>query len=226
MRASRETELNNYHLSYLPLITSCLLVIMVLTIFRDAILLDFSFSRRLVALNMVPTTIVVIVTVLSQLGKVAAKQSQNLALIAMLYVGSKPIATLVLQGEPLPLYIAIVLFSTTSIFLSVRFMLATALIISSVWMFFAVPRLTTFVLFSTLLTQLLAVCIGVFILMRRRETLLTLITLKERVSSLESILQLCLNCKKTRDEKGDWKTVEEYIESSNEYLRVSHGICP
>ncbi|MDA1372867.1 MAG: hypothetical protein O2971_19225 [Proteobacteria bacterium] len=226
MNASHETELNSYHLSYLPLITSCMLVIMVLTVLRDAILLDFSFPRWLVTLNVVAALVVVIITVLSQLGKVSAEQSQILALIGMLCVGSKPIASLVLQGAPLPLYIAIVLFSTTVVFLSIRYMLFTVLIISSVWVIFAVSRLTAIELLATLFTQLLAVSLGVFILMRRQETLVTMSKLKQRVTSLESILQLCSNCKKTRDEKGDWKTVEEYIESSNENLRVSHGICP
>ena len=36
---------------------------------------------------------------------------------------------------------------------------------------------------------------------------------------------MCAWCKKIRDEKGHWETVEDYVEKHSE-ARFSHGICP
>jgi hypothetical protein len=90
----------------------------------------------------------------------------------------------------------------------------------------AISLITTVQLISTLITLLLASGVGLFIPKRRREAIIPLMKLKHRVKSLKSILALCSNCKKTRDDHGNWKTVEEYLEDTNRNLRVSHGICP
>jgi hypothetical protein len=46
-----------------------------------------------------------------------------------------------------------------------------------------------------------------------------------RLRLLEGLLPVCSNCKKIRDEKGDWSPMESYI---HQRARVdfSHGICP
>jgi two-component system, response regulator PdtaR len=47
----------------------------------------------------------------------------------------------------------------------------------------------------------------------------------ENVKVLTGLLPICGNCKKIRDDKGYWKTVEEYIMNNSE-VHFSHGICP
>lgn len=49
--------------------------------------------------------------------------------------------------------------------------------------------------------------------------------LEERVTTLEGILPICSYCKKIRDERNDWKRLEEYIEDRSA-AEFSHGICP
>ena len=52
-----------------------------------------------------------------------------------------------------------------------------------------------------------------------------IVTLQDRVKRLEGILPTCMYCKKIRDEKQIWVTIEEYItERSN--AEFSHGVCP
>jgi len=42
---------------------------------------------------------------------------------------------------------------------------------------------------------------------------------------LSGILPICTNCKKIRDEEGNWEQVEVYIKDRSE-ADFSHGICP
>ena len=47
----------------------------------------------------------------------------------------------------------------------------------------------------------------------------------ENVKQLQSLLPICANCKKIRDDKGYWNNVESYI-SQHTGVQFSHGICP
>jgi DNA-binding NtrC family response regulator len=42
---------------------------------------------------------------------------------------------------------------------------------------------------------------------------------------LSGLLHVCSWCDKVRDEKGDWKSLEEYVKEK-ENVAFSHGICP
>jgi hypothetical protein len=52
-----------------------------------------------------------------------------------------------------------------------------------------------------------------------------------KITSLESILPICSNCKKIRKpnsdpaEQGSWQEIEPYI-TENTSSRLSHGVCP
>jgi len=48
---------------------------------------------------------------------------------------------------------------------------------------------------------------------------------KTMMKTLGSILPICSNCKKIREEDGSWITIEEYIEEHSE-AEFSHSICP
>ena len=45
------------------------------------------------------------------------------------------------------------------------------------------------------------------------------------MDALRGILPICANCKKIRDDKGDWHDVEAYIHDHSG-ADFSHGICP
>lgn len=48
---------------------------------------------------------------------------------------------------------------------------------------------------------------------------------KTLMRTLGSLLPICSNCKKIRDENGSWIRLEEYIEEHSE-AEFSHSICP
>jgi len=44
------------------------------------------------------------------------------------------------------------------------------------------------------------------------------------IQTLEGFLPICANCKKIRDDRGFWKSVEEYIEHHTHAV-MTHSIC-
>ena len=46
-----------------------------------------------------------------------------------------------------------------------------------------------------------------------------------RIKKLSGLLPICAWCKKLRDDKGYWKSVEEYI-SEHAKTEFTHGMCP
>ncbi len=51
------------------------------------------------------------------------------------------------------------------------------------------------------------------------------LTVFKRLKYLEGFLRICSSCKKIRDEKGNWQSMESYIHERSE-ARFSHGLCP
>ncbi len=47
----------------------------------------------------------------------------------------------------------------------------------------------------------------------------------DQVNTLRGLLPICANCKKIRDDEGNWHQVEKYIRQHSE-AEFSHGICP
>ncbi|MDH3328754.1 MAG: hypothetical protein OEM01_05920 [Desulfobulbaceae bacterium] len=47
----------------------------------------------------------------------------------------------------------------------------------------------------------------------------------EKMKYLEGILPVCASCKKIRDDKGSWHSIENYVRERSE-AEFSHGICP
>jgi hypothetical protein len=45
------------------------------------------------------------------------------------------------------------------------------------------------------------------------------------VKTLRGLLPICASCRKVRDDRGDWKNLEQYIAEHSE-AQFSHGLCP
>jgi hypothetical protein len=48
---------------------------------------------------------------------------------------------------------------------------------------------------------------------------------ERELGMLQSLLPLCSWCKKVRDDEGEWRTLEAYLEEMS-HSRVTHGMCP
>ena len=57
-----------------------------------------------------------------------------------------------------------------------------------------------------------------------RESAESLLWLKKEVNTLSAILPICAGCKKIRDDKGYWTSVESYI-SEHSQTQFTHGLC-
>jgi hypothetical protein len=51
------------------------------------------------------------------------------------------------------------------------------------------------------------------------------LSLQTQMQQLEGLLPLCPRCKKIRDDKNRWESVESFITRATE-AQFSHGICP
>jgi len=51
------------------------------------------------------------------------------------------------------------------------------------------------------------------------------IELKRRVKLLETILPVCMGCRRIRDEQQNWQPLEVYVTEHTDSV-VSHGVCP
>ena len=60
---------------------------------------------------------------------------------------------------------------------------------------------------------------------RERETAAALRKVLSEIRVLEAILPICSDCKKIRNDKGEWQQLEAYI-GQHGGARFSHGYCP
>ena len=59
----------------------------------------------------------------------------------------------------------------------------------------------------------------------RQKLMDTLQTAYARIKELNGLLPICSNCKKIRNDKGDWQIVEAYIGEHTD-ATFTHGVCP
>jgi len=59
----------------------------------------------------------------------------------------------------------------------------------------------------------------------RDKVILKLQEALDKVKTLSGMLPICANCKKIKDDKGNWNQIEVYIRDRTETI-FSHGICP
>jgi hypothetical protein len=45
------------------------------------------------------------------------------------------------------------------------------------------------------------------------------------IKTLKGLLPVCANCKRIRDDKGDWNHMEDSIRNHSD-AKFSHGLCP
>ncbi len=63
-------------------------------------------------------------------------------------------------------------------------------------------------------------------LLREKDDLITtLVEANNKIKTLKSLIPICSNCKKIRDDNGYWEDVELYI-SDHAGSEFTHGICP
>lgn len=209
---------------YVPLITTCLLAVVVLSAIRDPIVIDL-VPVSLIVLNGLAITSLLGMTAWSRWRPVPSTASNRFVLFALLVFSTKAVAIVYIESEPYPFIMAILMFALSLCFLSQTYLLGTALAVTLAWSAVALVSVTTMQLVSTLVAMIVGCVFGLLVLERRISTLTRVFELERRVADLETILPMCASCKKTRDEQGRWMTIENYLEE-NTGEKVSHGVCP
>ena len=62
-------------------------------------------------------------------------------------------------------------------------------------------------------------------LLARVKTQIKLKQAFDEIRTLKGFIPICANCKKIRDDRGYWESVEEYIGKHSDAV-FSHSICP
>lgn len=219
-----QERLNQSQAEHVPLILNSWLAVTILAAIRDPIVIDVvPFS--LILLNGFAILVLLLMMMLARWNKFAVSKSNQFVLIALLVFAVKAIALVYIEKEPYPFLFAIMMFALGLMFLSQRYLLGAAIVITLAWTGVALISLTQMQIVSTLLALIVGSVMGMFVLERRIQLLVHLYELEKKVENLETILPMCANCKQTRDEKGVWKSVEAYIEEKKG-LHITHGVCP
>jgi len=217
-------RLDQSQAEHVPLIINSAMAVSILAAIRDPIIIDI-VPTSLMFLNGFTILVLFIMVLLARWNKFATSRSNQFVLIAMLVFAVKAIALVYIEKEPYPFIFAIMMFSLGLMFLSQRYLLGTALVITLAWTGVALVSLSQMQIVSTLLALIVGSVMGMFVLERKIQTHVHLFELEKKVENLETILPMCANCKQTRDEQGNWKSVEAYIEEKKG-LHITHGVCP
>jgi len=221
-----KSQLESSQSGYLQLILNGLLGVQILSVLRDLTVIGFNLPVQLVAINVVITAVMLALVVWLWLIGFSAQHTNKVVLFVLTCTGIKAIAAIAAQADPLPFYMAVLMFSLSLCFLSQQYMLFTAGIITAIWVNVALYTLNLVEVVETFVSMIVGLTLGIFVQRRRIASLVEVFELQGRVESLESILPMCASCKKTRNSQGDWKSIETYIEEHQSGLHVSHGLCP
>jgi len=90
------------------------------------------------------------------------------------------------------------------------------------------PMMEPFMLADTLIATLIATPISytlLYMLTQLHNQREALLKTAEDIKTLEGLLPVCAGCKKIRDDKGDWYSVDTYI-CQHTRAEITHGLCP
>lgn len=218
-------HLKETQLVYLPLIMLSLAVVLVMSAARDFVYLSGGPPFWMLVMNGGGILVLLVLAILAQRRLIPAKFANVVAMLGLIAIGLKPIVPLLLDGNPSPLYLGTILFACGLAVLSLTALIVVQTVSLIAWFLFAIQTITTSQFIGTFIIALLAAVLGMLVQQRRVDQIKQSYLLLTRVEELESLLPMCASCKKTRDDSGNWMSVEDYIES-REPTQITHGICP
>lgn len=221
-----KNQLNEAHAANLPLIITSLLCVQILSAARDPIVIGWDLPFWLVLLDAVFILISVGLVFWVRANTISDTANYLVAVFALVLAGIKVCVLIVVESRSLPLYTAVVMLAGSLCFLSIRYLVISIVAILAAWAVIAAPTLSSGEMASSLAITLLGAGLSLLVLRRRIVSAIHLFELEQRVETLESILPMCANCKKTRDHTGKWQSIEEYIEDQQAGTQISHGSCP
>lgn len=218
---------NRTQYEHLPLITGCLFAISTLSTSRDLL-----YARELTALWMYAVeygswSIIFCIWVAAIVKLIPAQYAQSAIILSLLCIGAKAsMVAIIWYIDESPGAIMLVMFSTGLLVLSFPYAILVQLASLAMWLVPALSIASFTDIVADILLCVLGGALGLSVLRKRVDTIKEIYELKHRVNALESILPMCSGCKKTRNDHGEWISIESHIEEQEEGTVVTHSLCP
>lgn len=212
-------------LEFLPVVLASLGAFLFLAASRDFIFNDFEPPVWVTLLDVVSLGVFVITFAVTWLKWLRPGDAKIFLFMCFATVCLRPSVIATFDDTPATLVLCSVIFASGLIFLSRSYMIASQVLIVGSWSLVSWDQLFTPQYLVSLVMGLVTVGLAYWMYRTRLKALRRNFDLETRVEDLETIVPICSNCKKTRDQSGNWLSIEEYIESS-ESAQISHGVCP
>jgi len=111
--------------------------------------------------------------------------------------------------------VLLTLWSSRPLFTYLAASVTTALTLLG--LFFSPPGLPELALQNRLIALGTIWCVAGLVVLFRRA--------KHDIATLQGLLPICASCKKVRDDKGYWESIEQYVEQRSDVL-FTHSMCP
>ncbi len=218
--------LDDIQLTYLPISLVSLGVFLLFSISRDVVFSDFQPPTWLLILDLSSAGILAVAFLVSSMKWLRAADAKAFLFLCFVGVAFRPSIIVFFDGTPATLILCSVIFAISLLFFTLLHLLISQAIALVVWGVVVGEQITTAPYLVTLVLAFAAAGVGYWLQRTRLTHMKHNFELESRVEDLETIVPMCANCKCTRDEQGNWMTVEQYIESKQDSTLVSHGICP
>lgn len=214
-----ETEYKNA-----PLILSCASIILLLSMPRDYIV-NGSMPLTYVVVNIIAVIGFAVIMLWSLRPESFKRHIKLVMILAAGLLCIKSVTMVVVDLRPYPFVSSVLIFGLSLFSLSRSTYLVSVAVVILAWSGVALALFPISEFATTLVLLVVSGFLGLLVLDRRIASFIKIYRLEARVESLETLLPMCSGCKKTRDEQGAWKSVEQYIEEKRG-TQVSHSICP
>jgi hypothetical protein len=221
-----KARLDKAHAKNLPLIFTAMLCIQILATLRVPIIIGWDLPLWLILSDAILILINVGLVLWIRTESPSEKLYYPLTTFAYLCTGIKVITSIIVQEDPIPFYLAVLMLSGSLCFLSIRHLVFSMALVILGWVAVALPILSVAEITSTLVVSLIGAALGIYVQHWRILSALQIFELKHRLATLEAILPMCASCKKTQDHTGKWQSIEDYLEDQQSGTQISHGSCP
>lgn len=211
----------------LPLITGCLFAIATLSTSRDLLYARELTSNWMYAIQYGSWSITFCIWIAAVVRLIPGRHALNVTMLSLLCISSKAaMAAIVWHTNESPGTIMLLMFGTGLAVLSFPHAILIQFITLALWLVPAFSIAGFSDIAQDLLLCVLGAALGLSVLRKRIDTIKEIYELKHRVNALESILPMCSSCKKTRNDQGEWISIESHIEEREEGTVVTHSLCP
>jgi PAS domain S-box-containing protein len=188
-----KTGLDKAHAKNLPLIFTALLCIQILATLRVPIIIGWDLPLWLILSDAILILINVCLVLWIRTESPSEKLYYPLTTFAYLCAGIKVITSIIVQEDPIPFYLAVLMLSGSLCFLSIRYLVFSMALVILGWVAVALPILSVAEITSILVVPLIGAALSIYVQHRRILAVLQILELKHSLATLLKQKALELN---------------------------------